>query len=132
MKERIPCTVYVTPFEVEQMNASRLYSSSGESARSKRQHEGFSQAYSGRRMPQVASTIGDASFLGGHTVCHRLLVGSQHFHTLRKELLRQFSLLFLGSHQMCCHGAVRLLERGEQRLGSVGNLFVSHDRPPHC
>jgi len=32
MKVRIPCTVYVTPFEVEQMNASGLYSSSGESA----------------------------------------------------------------------------------------------------
>jgi hypothetical protein len=33
-----------------------LYSSSRESARSKRQHEVFSQANSGRRMPQVAST----------------------------------------------------------------------------
>ncbi len=34
----------------------RLYSYDGESARSKTQHEVFSQANSGRRMPQVAST----------------------------------------------------------------------------
>src|SRR5215469_16663622 len=39
----------------------RLYSSFVESARSKRKYEGFSQAYSGRRMPQVASTEADVN-----------------------------------------------------------------------
>jgi hypothetical protein len=32
MKRRIPCTVYITPLEDEQMKTFRLYSSSGESA----------------------------------------------------------------------------------------------------
>jgi len=43
----------------------RLYSSSEESARSKRQHEGFPQANSGQRMPQVASTA-----FYRYAVCH--------------------------------------------------------------
>src|SRR5258708_2784026 len=79
---------------------------------------------------EEALGILDAAFLGGHTVCHPLLVRPQHFHALREELFRQFSIAFLGRYQMLCHDPVRLLERGEQRPGSVSDILFSHDRPP--